>query len=156
MATIPGGGAHALIAPYYGSGSGQTCTSVDEPLPAVTTRDRFGLIVPITHVDGANRARSLDQPLPTLTTAKRGELAFVTAAFGERAGQAPRVHSLEDPMPTVLAQGRVNLAQAALNENEAAGPRTTSSTGCSPATSSPPRTASTPDGSTSSRATRPR
>jgi DNA (cytosine-5)-methyltransferase 1 len=122
MATIPGGGAHALIAPYYGSGSGQTCTSVDEPLPAVTTRDRFGLIVPITHIDGANRARSLDQPLPTLTTAKRGELAFVTAAFGERAGQAPRVHSLEDPMPTVLAQGRVNLAQAALNENEAVGP----------------------------------
>lgn len=112
MPTIPGGGAHALIAPYYGGGSGLTCGSVEEPLPAVTTKARFGLVVPITHRDGSNRARSLDQPFPTITTAKRGELAFVTAAFGERPGQAPRVHSIDEPVPTVLAQGRINLAQA--------------------------------------------
>lgn len=71
------GGAHALISPYYGGGSGLTCASAAEPLPTVTTKGRFGLVVPITHADGSNRARSLEQPLPTLTTANRGEQAFV-------------------------------------------------------------------------------
>ena len=91
---------------------GQTCKSVGEPLDTITTADRFGLVVPITHTKGGNLARSVEQPLPTLTTAKGGELAFVTASFGERAGQAPRVHDLDEPLPTVLAQGHVNLATA--------------------------------------------
>mgnify|MGYP001807289747 CR=1 FL=1 len=112
MPAIPCGGAHALIAPYYSNGSGQTCKSVGEPLDTITTADRFGLVVPITHTKGGNLARSVEQPLPTLTTAKGGELAFVTASFGERAGQAPRVHDLDEPLPTVLAQGHVNLATA--------------------------------------------
>lgn len=113
MPTIPGGGAHALLAPYYGNGSGNTCGTVDDPMPAITTKDRFGLVVPITHTMGGNNSRSIDQPFPTLTTAKGGELAFVTASFGERDGQMPRVHSLDDPCPTILAQGRINLAVAA-------------------------------------------
>lgn len=67
----------ALIAPYYGSGSGATCGSADDPLPTATARARFGLVVPITHRDGSNRARSFDDPLPTITTAHRGELAAI-------------------------------------------------------------------------------
>lgn len=110
--TIPGGGAHALIAPYYGSGSGESCGSVDDPLPTATAKARFGLVVPITHSDGSNRARDLEQPLPTLTTANRGELAFITASFGERPTQAPRVHSVDEPTPTVCATGHTNLVQA--------------------------------------------
>src|SRR5260370_20217479 len=62
-----------------------------------TTKARFALIVPITHPQGQNWARSIEEPLPTLTTAKGGELAFVTASFGERGGQAPRVHDLDSP-----------------------------------------------------------
>lgn len=106
------GGAHALIAPYYGSGSGETCRSIDDPLPTATAKARFGLVVPVTHQDGSNRARSIDQPLPTLTTAKRGELAFITASFGERATQAPRVRSVDEPAPTVCATGHTNLVTA--------------------------------------------
>jgi DNA (cytosine-5)-methyltransferase 1 len=98
-----------LVAPYYGSGSGATCKTVDEPLDTVTSRDRFGLVTPITHSDGSNRARDIDEPLPTITTAHRGELAFVTAAFGERPGQAPRVHSIDEPCPTICAEGRIPL-----------------------------------------------
>ena len=113
MPTIPGGGAHALIAPYYGSGSGKTCSSVHEPLPTIPTKERFGLVVPITHAKGHSRVHSVDHPFPTLTTANRGEFAFVTASFGERPGQAPRVHSLDAPLPAILAQGHVNLASAA-------------------------------------------
>lgn len=107
--TIPCGGAHALVAPYYSSGSGETCTSVDEPLPTATTMARFGLVIPVTHSDSSNRARDIDQPIPTLTTAKRGELAFILGAFGERAGQSPRVHSVDVPAPTICAQGRTPL-----------------------------------------------
>jgi DNA (cytosine-5)-methyltransferase 1 len=103
---------HALIAPYYGSGSGETCKSVDDPLPTATAKARFGLVMPVTHSDGSNRARSIDDPIPTLTTAKRGELAFITASFGERPTQAPRVHSVEEPTPTICATGRTNLVTA--------------------------------------------
>lgn len=101
----------ALITPYYGSGSGETCKSVDVPLDTVTTLPRFGLIVPVTHADGSNRARDVNDPLPTLTTAPRGELAFITASFGERDGQMPRTHDIELPMPTIPATGSVRLAQ---------------------------------------------
>jgi DNA (cytosine-5)-methyltransferase 1 len=108
-------GAHALVAPYYGSGSGKTCKSVDDPLDAITTKDRFGLVVPITHANkGAEtggRVRGLEQPLPAITGANRGELAFITAAFGEREGQAPRVHDIAEPCPTICAGGRINLAE---------------------------------------------
>lgn len=104
---------HVLISPYYGSGSGETCTEAEAPLPTVTSKGRFGMVVPITHADGGNRARDAEtDPLPTITTAHRGELAFIAAQFGEREGQAPRVHDIEEPAPTLCATGRVNLVQA--------------------------------------------
>jgi DNA (cytosine-5)-methyltransferase 1 len=101
----------ALITPYYGGGSGKTCKPVDEPLDTVTTLDRFGLIVPVTNGGGGPVARDIGQPLPTLTTSKGGHIAFITASFGERDGQLPRVHDLELPMPTIPAQGSVRLAE---------------------------------------------
>ncbi|WP_421930161.1 DNA cytosine methyltransferase [Nitratireductor rhodophyticola] len=100
------GGAHALISAYYGANS--TCTSDAEPLPTVTTKDRFGVVVPVTHAGGENRAHDVNgDPLPTITGANRGELAFITAQFGEREGQAPRTHDLGEPLPVgpTLGQG---------------------------------------------------
>jgi DNA (cytosine-5)-methyltransferase 1 len=109
---------HCLISPYYGSGSGETLSSADEPLPTVTVKGRFGVVVPITHNDTANRARNVDvDPLPTLTTANRGELAFITAQFGERPGQAPRVHDIADPAPAICASGHVNLVEARVGDD---------------------------------------
>ncbi len=107
-----GGSGTALIAPYYGSGSGETCKSADQPLDTVTALPRFGLVVPVTNGGWGAKARSTDQPLPTLTTAKGGELAFITASFGERDGQMPRVHSVDLPMPTLCAAGSVRMATA--------------------------------------------
>lgn len=104
---------HALIAPYYGSGSGETCTSAAAPLPTVTAKARHAMVIPITHADGLDRARDAIEPLPTITTANRGELAFITAAFGEREGQAPRVHDVALPAPTIPAQGRINFVEGA-------------------------------------------
>lgn len=80
---------HVLISPYYGSGSGETCASACEPLPTVTAKGRFGMVVPITHSCGGNRARDVAvDPIPTVTTAHRGELAFIAGSFGEHDGQA--------------------------------------------------------------------
>jgi DNA (cytosine-5)-methyltransferase 1 len=108
----------ALISPYYGSGSGKTCKSVEDPLDTVTVQDRFGLICPVTHGGGGPLARDIGAPLPTLTTSKGGHLAFITASFGERDGQLPRVHDLELPMPTIPAQGSVRMAAASEGEGE--------------------------------------
>lgn len=113
------GSGTALITPYYGNGSGKTCKSVEQPLDTVTTEDRFGLVVPTTHAGGLGRARDVTDPLPTLTTAKRGELAFITASFGERDGQLPRTPDLEQPMPTIPAQGSVRLAEGVEQAAEA-------------------------------------
>ncbi|WP_368911610.1 DNA cytosine methyltransferase [Taklimakanibacter deserti] len=103
---------HVLISPYYGSGSGETCNTAEEPLPSPTGKNRFGMIVPVTHTQGGNGARDVETPLPVITTAKGGELAFITAQFGEREGQAPRVHDIEQPAPTPCAQGHINLVEA--------------------------------------------
>lgn len=103
---------HVLISPYYGSGSGETCTNADQPLPSVTTKHRFGIVMPVTHSCDAQRARDVDtDPLPTVTTANRGELAFITAQHGERVGQAPRVHDVNHPTPTIAATGHVDLIE---------------------------------------------
>ena len=104
----------ALISPYYGSGSGKTCKPVTEPLDTVTVQDRFGLLVPVTNSNGGPVARAMGAPFPTLTTSKGGHLAFITASFGERDGQLPRIHDLEMSMPTIPAQGSVGMAEAGL------------------------------------------
>jgi DNA (cytosine-5)-methyltransferase 1 len=124
LPTIPGGGAHALIAPYYGSGSGETCGSVETPLPTVTTKARFGLVVPVTHGKGGGPApRSTELPLPALTTAKGGEFALVMpVTHGDDKG---RVRSIDDPLPTVTGANRGELAfiTGAFGEREGQAPR---------------------------------
>lgn len=68
---------HLLISPHYGSGSGETCTSGDDPLPSPTTKARFGMVVPVTQSNGGAAARDVDvDPLATMTTAKGGEFAL--------------------------------------------------------------------------------
>lgn len=110
---------HILVAPYYGSGSGETCQSAEAPLNTVTAKARFGMVIPITHSDGSDRARNVDaSPLPTLTTANRGELAFITAQHGERTGQAPRVHDIDAPTPTVAATGHIDFVEGVETEDD--------------------------------------
>lgn len=137
VATIPGGGAHALIAPYYGTGSGESCRDARMPLATATGLPRFGLavgargggpadaaggprlavVMPVTHA-GGRRVAGPGEPLPTITCARRGELGvavagggpFLTTAFGEREGQLPRTHDAAAPLPTACAGGSIALA----------------------------------------------
>lgn len=100
---------HCLVTSYYGAS--KDTKNVDDPLPTCTVKDRFGIVVPVTHGGGENRAHDIEEPLPTVTCASRGEFAFITAQHGEREGQAPRVHDVENPAPTICATGHVNLIE---------------------------------------------
>lgn len=71
---------HVLITSYYGAT--EVAGSGEEPLPTVTTKDRFGMVVPVTHSKSGNGARDVDDPIPTLTTAKGGEFALAEASEG--------------------------------------------------------------------------
>lgn len=102
------GAAHALISPYYGSGSGETCESAENPLPTVTAKARFGMVVPVTHSKGGNGARSVDEPVPTMTTAKGGEFAIVMPVTHHDGSD--RVRDAGEPLPTVTAANRGELA----------------------------------------------
>jgi DNA (cytosine-5)-methyltransferase 1 len=104
------GAAHALISPYYGSGSGETCNSVDESLPTITAKARFGMVVPVTNSNGGAQPRDIaTDPLATMTTAKGGEFAIVLPVT--HAGGHDRVLDPNDtPLPTVTGANRGELA----------------------------------------------
>ncbi len=102
------GSGTALISPYYGSGSGETCTSDAEPLPTVTTKGRLGVVVPVTNGSGGPIARSVEEPIPTMTTAKGGEFAVVMPVTHHDGSD--RARSVGEPLPTVTGANRGELA----------------------------------------------
>jgi DNA (cytosine-5)-methyltransferase 1 len=128
MPTVTTNGAGALVrpilTPYYGAGSGLTGQSVDDPVPAQGTRDRFALATPTLiragHGDDRHTAegRVLDphDPIPAVTGSNEigRAMPFLVPNFGERPGQEPRTHSIEDPAPTIAATGHIQLAQAVI------------------------------------------
>jgi len=70
---------HCLITSYYGASTGAQNTR--EPLPTVTTKDRFGVVVPVTHAGGFDRARDVEEPLPTIATGNPGGEALAEGIF---------------------------------------------------------------------------
>ncbi len=101
---------HILISPYYGSGSGETCNSAEEPLPTITVKGRFGMVVPVTNKNGGPSARDIEvDPVPTMTTAKGGEFAVVVPLT--HAGGDDRVLDVNgQPLPTITGANRGELA----------------------------------------------
>jgi DNA (cytosine-5)-methyltransferase 1 len=118
-------GAHALISPYYGSGSGETCTTDQVPLPTLTAVARFGVVVPVTNKNGGPGPRSTNEPLPTMTTAKGGEFAMVMPVTHHDTSSRARDVD-QEPIPTATGANRGELAfvTAQFGEREGQGPRT--------------------------------
>lgn len=106
--SIPTDGAHALISPYYGGGSGETCTAATNPLPTATAKARFGIVVPVTNSSGGPNPRSTDEPLPVMTTAKGGEFAMVMPVTHHDTSK--RTRDVADPLPTATGANRGELA----------------------------------------------
>lgn len=118
------GSGTALISPYYGSGSGETCVTSEEPLPTVTSKGRFGMVVPVTNKNGGAGARDVDiDPIATMTTAKGGEFALVMPVTHDDGSD--RVRDTADPLPTVTGANRGELAfiTAQHGEREGQAPR---------------------------------
>jgi hypothetical protein len=61
-----------MLAPYYGSGSGETCQSIGQPVPTIPTKDRFALVDPLAVPYGSHsEAHSVSEPLPTVMARDR-------------------------------------------------------------------------------------
>jgi len=119
--------AQPMISPYYGSGSGETCKSVEQPLDTVTAKPRFGMVEPVAKpfmlpqqgddTGRAPRVLDVDAPTPTVTTVARigvveaAAKPFLAAHFGERPGQEPRTHDVDNPFPTVTHRGAGDLVE---------------------------------------------
>jgi DNA (cytosine-5)-methyltransferase 1 len=109
-----------LVAPYYGGGSGLTATPATSPVPAVTTKARFGLaeavVIQTDQTGSPGLIRDVSEPLGTVVTKQNAGLAqpFIVPNFGERDGQTPRTHAIDEPLPTVAATGHIQLAAPAV------------------------------------------
>jgi len=102
-----------LVAPYYGGGSGLTTTSIAEPVPAMTTKARFGLHDPIVmrgNVDtGRTRdMRTVNEPLATITTSESLAFALPFTHHGDT-----RTHGMDEPLQTITGANRGELGLAA-------------------------------------------
>lgn len=113
-----------LIAPYYGGGSGLTSKPVSEPLPAATTKARFGLAQPVMirsgHGDDGHtpegRLVDPEKPLPTITGSNEFGIAeplVVTLSNSSRAG-VPRPVSQPINTITTAKGGDKALAEPAM------------------------------------------
>ena len=102
----------ALLAPYYGAGSGQTCQSADSPLPTITTRDRFALVTPLSaKSDDTARLRSTATPAsqarrtkPAAPTSRRA-LPSATPAFGEALEPCAQTPPTKARVPALSSAG---------------------------------------------------
>lgn len=119
--TITGGGNHIFLAQPFliGQQSGATARSSDEPVPAVAARGAISKVAPaLIQYNGTADAKGVDEPLGTVTSKDRFGVAdpFLTAHFGERPTQEPRVHSIDAPAPAVTPRGAGDLAIPFLTE----------------------------------------
>lgn len=133
LPTIACDGAHMLIEPFLvgyhsekSAGEQRRVQSVDEPLPTLTTENRFAvveaevrkvgepfIVPPRGFSEGA--VDSVDRPLRTIVAASGHNFAvvqpFLVPHFGERPTQTPRTHSVDQPVPTIAATGRIDVVQ---------------------------------------------
>lgn len=123
--TLCAGGAVALVAPYYGSGSGRTCKPVDEPLDTVTAKPRFGLaeafLLDVNHGGADSRVRDVAAPIGTLTAQRGLGLAqpFIMGAGGRAAQSLPR--SVDAPIGALTAKGDRAVAEPFLMQLDQTG-----------------------------------
>lgn len=95
-----------IVTPYYGSGSGTTGKRASEPLPAVTTKQRFAVVEPVivsTCNSGSRGVRLASQPLRTITTAKGGDMAVATPVIDGYSIDV--LYRMLDPPELFAAQG---------------------------------------------------
>jgi DNA (cytosine-5)-methyltransferase 1 len=88
----------ALVVPYYGTAD--TARPAAEPIGALTTRDRYALLVPSGET-WPEQDRHAGDPLSTVTTTEPDGVAFIA----QLKGATSRPWTLDEPLSTVQANG---------------------------------------------------
>jgi DNA (cytosine-5)-methyltransferase 1 len=88
----------ALVVPYYGAST--TASSSREPIGALTTRDRYALVVP-SGGTWRETATSDREPFATVTTRETDGVAFIAELRGGSSDHRP----VTEPLCTVTASG---------------------------------------------------
>lgn len=100
---------------HSGASGNGTPTSVHHPLTTVCTKARHMLCIPFVVPQlSCGAPRSVKDPLPTITATGTGNglcVPFLTAQYGERAGQQARVHAIDAPLPTTTGENRFGLVE---------------------------------------------
>lgn len=127
LPAVTGHGAGALAQPVlvaqYGTDRGQT--DVRDPLPTVTTKDRFSMAVPVvvqlSNQSSAPAPRSIHEPLKTITGTRGGDMAVASpvllrAGHGDSDGRDPasRVIDPGQPMPACTGSNEFAVAEPVL------------------------------------------
>ncbi|MFH0878581.1 MAG: DNA cytosine methyltransferase [Lentisphaerota bacterium] len=119
LGTISCSGAHAalcepfLISYHAGKGRKARVHAVDDPVPTVTTENRYALcspfIITMEH-SGRQPVRSTDLPLPTITTAKGGSFGLCRPFLTKYYGTA-KARSVDIPIDTITGKDRFALVE---------------------------------------------
>lgn len=104
---------------------------LDQPMPTVTAKHGFGVVVPYIMCNNAeNLGRDITDPVPTITTGNRNFLAAPTLIqyHTEQSDREHRGQGMETPLQTVDAANRYGLVGATLvqtgyGEREGQAPR---------------------------------
>ena len=119
------GEAHRMIAPYYGSASGESCKSVDKPLDTITTKTRFGVVEAEAFVISPRHSRkgagpsprSAGKPLPTLTAGGsqvgvvEAEVNPLIVGTGQTGGNGKYVRTVNSPVYTIVTSKNIALVE---------------------------------------------
>lgn len=120
MPTVTAGGNHVglcepFLVRYHGSHLGKKdgdrrTHSLQLPLPALDTSNRYGLVEPfVLGQQSCAAPRSVNKPLPTISTAGAIALVEPFVMHTNHAG-GKRIHSVDKPLPTVTCGHRGEMA----------------------------------------------
>ena len=93
--------------------------SLDEPMPTITAKHGFGVVVPTIMCNNTdNVGASVETPLPTVTTGNRNYLCTPTLIqyHGEQSENEVRGQALEKPLQTVDTANRYGLVTAFMSK----------------------------------------
>ena len=109
LTTISTSGAHhmlcqPIVVDHFQNGEAQ---SVDRPIGAQTTHDRYSVVTPYLITEQANNApRGIDKPLRAQTTVRKDYLC-TPLVLGQQGGATAR--PADEPCPTIATSGAVRL-----------------------------------------------
>jgi DNA (cytosine-5)-methyltransferase 1 len=109
-----------FLLPYNGNHDGKADSAnrghdIDEPIPTLTTSNRFGLvqpfIIPVNHGKGDLRTHSIDNPMPTITSVDAWAVVNpFLVKYNGTGGAMP----IDEPLDTITGKDRFGLVDGSV------------------------------------------